>query len=78
MPRIKTEWESFVVYANDHLPPHVHCRLKDGTEYRIDLRSGHFIDNEPSSGMKKRIMKSYQENVDRILTSWEDLHSADR
>lgn len=74
----KADWGSIVVYANDHHPPHVHCKLGDGTEYRIDLRSGHFIENEPSSGMKKRIMKSYEENFDGILEAWESLHPADR
>lgn len=78
MPNIRTDWGRFVVYSNDHSPPHVHCKLGDGTEYRIDLRSGRFMGNEPSPPMKSRIMKSYRNDVDRILTLWENAHPADR
>lgn len=67
----------FVVYSNDHAPPHVHVRLNDGSEYRIDLISGDFMDGTPPSGIRKRIMKAYNENVDRIWKEWEKAHPGD-
>ena len=78
MPAVETVkplgWGRFVVYSNDHPPPHVHCILNDGMNYRIDLRSGCFMDIEPPPGMSKRIMKAYLENVVRIWTEWEKYH----
>lgn len=67
----------FVVHNNDHAPPHVHVRLNDGSEYRIDLVSGDFMDGTPPSGIRKRIVKSYSENIDRIWKEWERMHPGD-
>ena len=82
MPVVETReplgWGRFVVYANDHPPPHVHCILNNGMNYQIDSRSGRFMKNTPSPGIGTRIMKAYRENVERILGEWERLHSRDR
>lgn len=67
----------FVVNANDHVPPHVHVRLNDGSEYRINLISGDFMDGTPPSGIRKKIMKAYNENIDRIWKEWERMHPSD-
>ena len=61
---------SFVIYPNDHLPPHVHVKLRDGRECRIDLRSGDFMDAAPV-GMTSNIRKSCFENVEEIWAAWE-------
>ena len=63
----------FVIYPNDHLPPHVHVKLTDGRECRIDLRSGDFMDDAPP-GTMNRIRESYFENVAAIVAAWEKYH----
>ena len=67
----------FVVYSNDHAPPHVHVRLNDRSEYRINLISGDFMDGTPPLGIRKRIMKAYNDNTDRIWKEWERMHPSD-
>ena len=47
----------FVVYPKDHAPPHVHVQLNDGSEYRIDLISGDFMDGTPPSGMGAALLR---------------------
>ena len=66
-------WGRFVVNANDHNPPHVHVILTDGSEYRIEILSGEFIDS-PLGGMMRVIRKAYFENAEAILGEWERLH----
>ena len=63
----------FVIYPNDHLPPHVHVKLSDGSECRINLVSGEFIDTAPA-GMARKIKESYFENVEDIWAAWEKYH----
>ena len=63
----------FVVYANDHNPPHVHVILTDGSEYRIEIFSGEFMDSPPR-GMMRIIRKAYFDNVEAILSGWEMFH----
>ena len=81
MPAIETVtpvgWGKFVVHSNDHFPPHVHVRLNDGREYRINLISSDFMDGTPPSGIRKKIMKAYDENVERIWSAWESMHPSD-
>ena len=64
----------FVIHTNDHPPPHVHVYLNDGSEYRRNLISGDFMDGTPPSGIRKKIMKAYNENIDRIWNEWERMH----
>ena len=70
-------WGKFVVPANDHAPPHVHVRLNDGSEYRVNLISGDFMGGTPPSGIRKKIMKAYNKNIDRIWKEWERMHPSD-
>ena len=63
----------FVIYPNDHLPPHVHVKSGDRQECRINLEAGNFIDTPPR-GMRKKIMKAYYENVESIRAGWEKYH----
>ena len=48
-------------------------KLSDGSECRINLVSGEFMDAAPA-GMKKKIMKSYIENLEAIWATWEEYH----
>ena len=74
MPTVaRADGISFVIHSNDHLPPHVHVKLSDGSECRINLVSGEFMDAAPA-GMKKKIMKSYIENLEAIWATWEEYH----
>ena len=66
----------FVVYPNDHNPPHVHVMLTDGSSCRIELLSGDFMD-DPPRGRRREIMKAYYENVEAIWSEWERLHPRD-
>ena len=64
---------TFVIHVNDHQPPHVHVKLVDGRECRINLVSGEFMDTTPA-GMMRNIRNSYFENVEDIWTAWEKYH----
>ena len=78
MPTIDTfDWGKFVVHSNDHAPPHVHVHLNDGSEYRIHLISGDFMDGTPPSGVRRKIMKAYNENIGEIWSEWERMHPSD-
>jgi hypothetical protein len=81
LPAIETVtpvgWGKFVVHSKDHSPPHVHVRLNDRSEYRIDLISGEFMDSAPAPGMRRKIMKAYNENIERIWSKWEEMHPGD-
>lgn len=74
MPTVaRLYWGRFVIHPNDHNPPHVHVILTDGSEYRIEIFSGEFIDSPPR-GMMRIIRKAYFENVEVILSEWERIH----
>lgn len=66
----------FVIYPNDHLPPHVHVKMRDGRECRIDLLTGDFMDLPPA-GMASNIRESYFDNVAEIWEAWERYHAHD-
>lgn len=63
----------FVIYPNDHAPPHVHVKFEGGQECRIDLVSGDFMDTPPRGTLRK-IMRAYFENIEEIWTGWEKFH----
>ena len=65
---------SFVIYPNDHHPPHVHVKMRDGRQCRIDLLSGEFMDTPPA-GMARSIRNSYFNNVADIWAAWERYHA---
>ena len=66
----------FVIHTNDHLPAHVHVKLQDGKECRINLMSGKFMDAAPA-GMTKKIRESYFRNAGTILAAWEKYHPSE-
>ena len=69
------DWGRFVVNANDHNPPHVHVKLTDGSEYRMNLLSNDFMDTQQPRGRARRaIERAYKENILAIWSEWERLH----
>lgn len=77
MPTIARNDEfRFAIYPRDHNPPHTHVILSDGTEYRINLLSGDFLDHPlPSRSVRRRIMDIYNENLERLWEEWEKYHN---
>ena len=71
---VRTDEFRFVIYANDHAPPHVHVKLRDGQDCRIDLLTGDFMDTPPR-GTQRRITKAYYNNIDVIWAEWEKYHA---
>ena len=47
----------FIIYPNDHFPPHVHIEFTDGVDCRIELSSSSFMDTPPR-GTQRKMMKA--------------------
>ena len=65
----------FVVYTNDHPPPHVHVKF-GGQEVRISLDNGEFMD-EPPRHKRRPILDAYARHVEVIRQMWDDYHGGD-
>ena len=63
----------FVIHPNDHNPPHVHVKLQNGDECRINLISGEFMDSPPA-GMRRIIKRRYLDNIEDLFAEWEKYH----
>lgn len=70
---MSTEPEGFKVriHANDHLPPHCHVYMADGTEYRVTLP---LLDELQNKKIPKRVRKYLFGNLDRLVGEWEATH----
>ncbi len=74
---VRVDGMSFVIHPNDHPPPHTHVKLDGGREYRINLLSRDFMDAQPKGKKRRKIMKVYDENLEKIWSAWEKYHSDD-
>lgn len=73
LPTIAEDGEfRFVVYPNDHPPPHVHVKF-GGSEVRINLDSGTFME-EPPGGKRRALLEAYQRHAVAIRKAWDSYH----
>ena len=72
----RTHGLRLVIYPNDHNPPHVHIRLSNGEECRINLLTGDFMD-DPPRGLRRTIMRAYVENIEAVWSAWDSYHGND-
>ncbi len=75
MPTVAREGGiEFVVYLKEQAfePPHVHV-FCGGSEVRIDLDRGQFMD-DPPPGKATAIMRAYRKHVVTIREAWERYH----
>ncbi|MDH7505855.1 MAG: DUF4160 domain-containing protein [Candidatus Acetothermia bacterium] len=63
-----------MVHTRDHDPPHVHVRLPDGKEVRINLNGGGFMDPIPR-GKGVEIEQAHRKYVEAIRKAWEEYHA---
>jgi hypothetical protein len=76
MPTVAREGGvQFVVHTRDHEPPHVHVRLPDDKEVRINLNDGSFMDPVPK-GKEKAIKQAYRRHAEAIREAWEEYHAS--
>ncbi len=76
MPTVAIEGPfRFVVNTreNEFEPPHVHVWVANEDVCRIELNSGHFMD-EPPPGDYRRILDAYGNHADAIRMTWDQIH----
>ncbi len=73
MPTVVEDGEfRFVVYANDHPPPHVHAKF-GGTEVRINLDGGTLME-DLAGGKRRSLLEAYLRHADKIREAWHAFH----
>jgi hypothetical protein len=76
MPKVAEEaGYQFVVRTRESPlePPHVHVICSDGTEFRINLQDGSFMDPVPKGRIKK-VSRLYRKYAEEIREAWEQYH----
>lgn len=76
MPTVVIEGRfRFVVDTRENAfePPHVHVWIENEDACRIELNSGHFMD-EPPPGDQRRILGIYRRYAAEIRKTWDDIH----
>jgi hypothetical protein len=80
MPTVAREGEfAFVVHTREFPfePSHVHVRLGDGTEVRIELAGGTFMrpdEFKVPPGKRRAILEAYRRHAAEILKVWSEIH----
>jgi hypothetical protein len=54
-------------------PPHVHVLGPDGTEFRINLQDGSFMDPVPK-GLARKVKRLFRKHLEAIREAWERYH----
>ncbi len=54
-------------------PLHVHVICSDGTEFRINLQDGSFLDPVPR-GRVRRVRRLYRKHLEALREAWEQYH----
>lgn len=73
MPTVVEDGEfRFVVYANDHPPPHVHAKF-GGTEVRINLDGGTLME-DLAGGKRRSLLEACLRPADKIREAWHTFH----
>jgi hypothetical protein len=67
----------FVIFVNDHSPPHVHI-VGQGGEAKITLESPHGLHLEWTIGIGRsdlrRILRETEQERDRLIAAWRNIH----
>lgn len=64
----------FIIYANDHVPPHVHVRAA-GRRARIKLEPIELLDNDGFSQSQLRlIIRLTEQHRAELLRAWNEFH----
>ena len=64
----------FLLYTNDHLPPHIHVR-KSGHEAVVKLDSADILVSHGYNERElKKICKIVRDNQIMMLTEWDKIH----
>lgn len=80
MPTVAREGEfEFIVHTREPSfePPHVHVRLSDGNEVRIELAGGTFMRPDDAGvppGKSRAILTAYKRHVVEIMKVWSAIH----
>lgn len=80
MPTVAREGEfEFIVHTREFAfePPHVHVRLSDGTDVRIELAGSTFMQPDEAkvpSGKRRAILALYKRHAAEILRVWTEIH----
>lgn len=69
----------FVVHSREfpYEPPHVHVRLGDGTDVRIELSGGTFMkpdEDRVPPGKRRALLEAYKRQAAEILKVWSKIH----
>ncbi len=68
----------FIIYANDHVPPHVHVRAA-GRRVRVKLEPVESLDNDGFNQAQLRlIIRLVREHRSELLQAWNDFHPLGR
>ncbi len=80
MPTVAREGEiEFVVHTREFPfePAHVHVRLTNGTDVRVELAGGTFMrpdEFKVPAGKRRSILTAYRLHAGRILQAWSEIH----
>lgn len=79
MPLVAEEGEfKFTVRTRgEHPPPHVHVKCSDGSEVRINLNDGSFMDPAPK-GKARAIKQAYRKHAVKIREAWDKYHASEQ
>ena len=58
-------------------PPHVHVIGSDGSEFRINLQDGSFLDPVPG-GRARKVRRLYRKHLEAMREAWEHFHPTRR
>jgi hypothetical protein len=73
----------FLVFADDHDPPHVHARyagvesiveLRPGTLELVRMRTGSLLPANAKRADVRHILRMAQHHVAELVSLWEELH----
>jgi len=69
----------FIVHTREaqYEPPHVHVRLSDGTDVRIELAGGTFMRPDEAKvppGKRRAILEAYKRHAAEILKVWSEIY----
>ena len=65
----------FIIYTRENAfePPHVHVWVGNEDICRVELNSGHYMD-EPAPGQSRNILDAYHKHAQLIRQEWDRIH----
>lgn len=62
------------MYANDHLPPHFHVRMRDGREALVEIKTLSIISSSLKPSELKDALKWAAKNTSLLEQKWNTLN----